>query len=243
VRVIRVSDGRDEAVPMASRAGVWEHSPTISRGRLVWAVGGGLEERPRVLLHRLGASTAPRSLPALPRRRCFTDYDGKYGCRVVNGGVTELELRGDTLAQSVISTADGATRTIELRLVDLDRRTSKQLYSAGAGESGQSFIGVSIDGNALYAYKTCFGDPSGCDRRAGTFRYDFGRGHLALAEESRQLSGFTVDRGRVLVADGGSLRYCELEQGDYPGLPGVQIGPCPIEERALPTRWTSVRRR
>lgn len=101
---------------------------------------------------------------------------------------------------------------------------------------------VSSDGNALYAYKACFGDPSGCVRRAGTLRYGFDTARLELAEDSRQLSGFTVDRGRVLAADGSGMRHCEIVQGDYPGLPGQKIGPCPIEERALPTRWTRVER-
>lgn len=83
---------------------------------------------------------------------------------------------------------------------------------------------VSSDGNALYAYKACFGDPSGCVRRAGTLRYGFDTARLELAD------------------DGSGMRHCEIVQGDYPGLPGQKIGPCPIEERALPTRWTRVER-
>jgi hypothetical protein len=246
VHVIRVSDGHDEAVPAASRPGVREHSPTVSRGRLVWAASGEAFERPRVLLLTLGTTGAPSELPGLPRRRCGEDYRGRFACRTVYGRIGGLELRGSTLAQAVQTRLDRGLDNAgqgELRVVDIKRRTSEQVLSFGTGEAGQALIGLSIDANELYAYKACFGDPSGCNERAGTLRYRFDNGRLELAEDSHQLSGFTVDRGRVVVADGTEQHYCEIEQGDYPGLQNVKTGPCPIEERALPTRWTRVRRR
>ncbi len=239
VRMVRVADDRDDRVAVAARAGRAEHAPTVSRGRLAWVVGGGLRERPQVWLHELGSPAPPVAVPALPRRRCGEHHDGGRRCEPVFGSIGELELRGNTLAQAAFTTTS-FLRTGELRLVDVKRRTSQRLFSFGNGESGQGLIGTSIEADHVYAYKTCFGDPSGCGSRAGTFRYGLRTGRLEIAESSRQLSGFSVDRGRVLVSEGSERLLCELEQGGYPGVPGAKLGPCPVEERPLPRTWAPV---
>ena len=38
VHVLRLADGHDEVLAAAARPGVDEHAPTISRGRVAWAV-------------------------------------------------------------------------------------------------------------------------------------------------------------------------------------------------------------
>lgn len=246
IRVHSIASGEDQLVAPAATPGVGEYAPTLSRGTLVWAVGGGQGQRARVLLSRLSGNRGTRELPGLPRRRCGEHDRGRFACRPVYGRVAELELRGSTLAQVVHTRLDKELDNAgqaELRIVDIEKRTSEQVLRSGTGESGQSIIGLSIDGNVVYAYKTCFGDPSGCNRNAGTLRYRMTERQLHLAEDRRQLSGFAVDRSRVFTADGSERRMCELEQGSYPTLQNPQIGPCPIEDRELPTRWSRVRRR
>lgn len=249
VRIIRVGPGTDEPVTAAARKGVAESAPTVSRGRVAWATGGmvatsGKRLRPHVWLAELDSNAAPVELPALPRRRCGVHFDDGPKCEAVAGTITDLELRGRTLAQ-VASTLHLDMRGGELRVVDVERRDSKQVLAFGAGESGQSLIGLSIDGRYVYGYKTCFGDPSGCFKRAGTIRYDLDRHRAELAADRHQLSGFSVADGTAFRAEGSERMYCEMEQGGYPGVPGLRIGPCPIESGPLPTNWVpaSARRR
>jgi hypothetical protein len=236
------ADGRDRTLSIASRASVDETAPTVWAGRLAWVSRTPGARRPTVLTRRLASAEPPRELPGLPRRRCGRHYDGGYRCVPVTGDIHELELRGPLLAQSAVTEA--FLRDTEVRLVDLRRRTSQRLLQAGIGESGQRFVGVSIDGPYLHAYKTCFGDPSGCERRAGALRSRLSTGALERAEDSRQLSGFAVDGGTTYVSAGDSRRYCELEQGDYPGLAGTQFttGPCPVSVPDPAPRYAPVRR-
>lgn len=242
IRMVGVRDGVDVPVPIAARPDRSEHAPTISRGTLAWAAGGGAEERPRVWRQRLGAAGSPAAVPVLPRRRCGEDPStGGRSCVPVFGSVGELELRGSVLAQAVTS----ATRirgTTELRVVDLRTGRSRLVAGAGTGESGQRFIGPSLDEGLVYAYKTCFGDPSGCNSGAGIVRSGALRGPVELAASRRQLSGFSVDRNRLFAAEGSERRACELDQGGYPGVPGLAIGPCPIEQLPLPVTWRRIGR-
>jgi len=245
VRMIRVAEGTDESVPVAARSGVTESSPTISRGRLAWVTGGtvstaGKRTRPHAWLSELGSDAAPIELPALPRRRCDVQFDDGPKCEAVAGTITDLELRGRTLAQAA-STLHLDSRGGELRMVDLERRDSKQVLAFGAGEAGQALIGLSIDGRFVYTYKTCFGDPSGCFKRAGTIRYDLDRHRAELAADRSQLSGFSVADGILFRSEGAERLHCEIEQGSYPGVPGLKIGPCPIESGSLPGQWTPIR--
>lgn len=239
VRLHEVGSGRDTAFGAAARPGVDERAPSISRGQVAWATGGGLESRPSVWIAREAAP--PIELPALPRRRCGTDFDGRSRCFAPTGTVGELELRGRTLAQTVTTIAPGVIRQSELRLVDVRARTSAQLEAVGTGEGGQTFIGPSIDGRSVFAYLTCFGDPDGCRGSGGWWRSGLDSRRLEHAASRRQLSGFSV-AGVAWLAEGSEDRRCELEQGDYPGAPGLAIGPCPIERSELPERWTAVRR-
>jgi hypothetical protein len=240
VRLHRVADGRDQPVPAAARADRREHAPTISRGRLAWVVGGGQDGRPQVLLQDLGKGTKPVTLPGLPRKRCGENFDGVRGCFPVTGSIDELELRAGTLAQAAFTTTEGAGNTGELRIVDVARRTSERPLGFGAGESGQRVIGPSIEGPHVYAYKACFGDPSGCNRQAGTYRYDLVTHRLELAASRHQLSGFSVDGASAFRSEGNERLACEVDQGGYPGVPGLATGPCTIEEEPLPATWTRV---
>ena len=243
VHLYAFSDGRERTLSIASRASLDETAPTVWGGRLAWVSRTPGAKRPAVLTRVLASAEPPRELPGLPGRRCSRDESGEPRCRTVGGGISELELRGSLLAQSAL--AEAYTRDAEVRLVDLRRRSSQRLLAAGIGESGQRFIGPSLDGPFLHAYKTCFGDPSGCERRAGAFRYRLANGHMELGEDRRQLSGFAVDRGATYVSEGAESRFCELEQGDYPGLTGsaFKIGPCPVSLREPGPQYVPVVRR
>lgn len=245
IRVHELGSGRDEAVPGASRPGIGEHAPTVDRGRLAWSVGGGMTGgTARAFVRDLAASGPGRALPVLPRRRCGEDYDGKRFCAAPAGLVSAMELDGDRLVQ-VVSTFTQRTqaRGEEIRLVDVRARRSQQLVGIATGEGGQRFAGPSLANGALYWFLTCFGDPSGCDRNGGVYRYALGGKRLSRALGPRQLSGFAVTARRVYVSEGSERNLCELEQGEYPGLAGSPvphpIGPCPITAEPLPARWTA----
>ena len=239
VHVLRIADGRDTRVDAAARPGVDETAPTVSRGRLAWVSSTTSAARPRVWLTELEGTSAPTELPGLPQRLCGERVGSGRGCSPVTGRISRLELRGRRLAQAASLSAQGFLRWGQLRVVDTRARTSQVLLQFGAGESGQEVIGPSIDESYVYAYKTCFGDPSGCGSKAGIYRFG-PDGRAALAPARRQLSGFAVDRGGVFASEGRERLLCELEQGSYPGVPGATIGPCPIETRRLPATWRRV---
>jgi hypothetical protein len=242
VHLYSFADGRERTLSIASRVSLDETAPTVWGGRLAWVSRTPAAKRPTVLTRVLASADPPRELPGLPSRRCSRDESGEPRCRTVGGSIDELELRGSLLSQSAVTEA--FLRDTEVRLVDLRRRSSQRLLAAGIGESGQRFVGLSLDGPFLHAYKTCFGDPSGCERRAGAFRYRLSTGRMELAEDRRQLSGFAVDRANTYVSEGSESRFCELEQGDYPGLTGSNftIGPCPVSLREPAPRYVPLPR-
>ena len=136
--------------------------------------GRGSEPNPVVYTKEL---TAPRSRPSVrqpgvPQRRCG-DVDQRVCGPTTGRTVRELELWGKNLAQSV-SYGCGACSGIdqaELRLVDVTRRSSRQVAFQVVGLSGQSLVGPSFATGRLSWYRACLGDPSGCvGGRARPFR-------------------------------------------------------------------------
>ena len=195
-----------------------ETGPTISRGRIAFARTYRFGAGPIVYAKRLIAprSRPSRRLPGVPQRR--------QGKRTARRSVVALELAGDSLGQSVTYDFRGAAgfRQNEIRLVDVDDGTSRQVARMVTGLGVQSFEGLSFAAGYLSWYKAC----AACDQDGsfGPYRYRPGsaylrdRGPLAVAGWS------WFGSGAFRVTTGGGETRCE----------GLAEGGCPIRRIADP---------
>jgi hypothetical protein len=106
------------------------------------------------------------------------------------GALTDVALHGRRLALAAWSPAGGSTGGREeawLQQLDGSRRRLVDRFTSGEG--GQTIVGLSFNGGALYYVKSCFGDPSGCGPR-NAFRYRHGR--HATANAPNTVAGFAV---------------------------------------------------
>jgi hypothetical protein len=206
-------------------------APTIWRGRIAWVrdYGRGSEPNPVVYTKELTAARSRPSLrqPGVPQRRCG-DVDRRV-CGPTSGRtVRELELWGRNLAQTV-SYGCGACAGIEqseLRLVDVTRRSSRQVAFQVVGLSGQSLVGPSFAGARLGWYRACLGDPSGCvGGRAGAFRTTLTAGRYERAPAGPiAVHGF-ADAG---AAGQYQVRGCSEEtQGPFDASCRIELLPAP----------------
>jgi hypothetical protein len=212
------NDTGERAVRNANDPENNDTTPTLWRGRIAWARIYGEQIDRKVVVYTKKLST-PRStpstrLPGVPENRCGdvdTDTCGKTNGRTVFA----LELYGKNLGQTVSYGCGGCSGTsqAELRLVDVNKRTSKQVVFQVVGLSGQSLIGPSFHNGTLSWYRACLGDPAACQGgKAYPYRYEIGTGR-----------GFRAPGGPVRLdgyADTGSVLYevagCNFETaGDF----------------------------
>ena len=174
--------GSGEVRPVRNaNTGLDERSPTIEGGRIAFSRGFDEGENPVVYTKRL---VAPRERPStrlsgVPQRR-----DGRS---TTDRSVSELELEDGLLGQIVTYTYDtaGGFRTNEVRQVELDERSSRQVATLTTGLNGQFFVGLSFAEDYLAWYETSnIGNSS-----AGAYRYQPGRAYR-FAEAPPYLSGF-----------------------------------------------------
>ena len=150
---------------------------TIWRGRIAWSrdYGRGSEPNPIVYTKAL---TAPRSqpskrLPGVPQTR-RGDVDRRVNGPTTGRTVRDLELWGENLALTVSYGCGGCSGIdqSELRLDDVGDGSARQVAFQVVGLSGQTLVGPSFFAGRLGWYKTCLGDPSGCQQgQGGPFRY------------------------------------------------------------------------
>lgn len=163
-----------------------ERAPTIDQGRIAFTrvfdeAEGTREDKPVVYTKRL---VAPRErpstrLPGVPGRS-----DGRA---TTDRSVSELELENGRLGQIVRYTYETAAGflTNEVRQVELDDRSSRQVGRLTTGLNGQFYVGLSFAEGYLAWYET---SNLGNDA-AGAYRYRPGRGYR-YAEGPPHLSGF-----------------------------------------------------
>lgn len=181
----------DEAAPRPVRNANTNHdeiSPTIDEGRIAFTrvypedEADRRDDKPIVYTKRL---VAPRErpstrLPGVPTSR----GDSTTRERVV----TELELEDGRLGEIVRFTCGGfecTDATYDVRLVDLNERSSRRAGNLGAGINGQFLVGLSFAEGYLAWYETSnLGNSS-----AGAYRYHPGRAYR-YAEGPPFLSGF-----------------------------------------------------
>lgn len=162
-----------------------ERAPTVDEGRIaftrVYDEAEGTQDDPVVYTKRLVAPRARPStrLPGVPPRR-----DGRS---TTDRSVSELELENGRLGQIVRYSYETAAgfRTNEVRQVELDERSSRQVGRLTTGLNGQFYVGLSFAEGYLAWYETSnLGNDS-----AGAYRYRPGRAYR-YAEGPPHLSGF-----------------------------------------------------
>jgi hypothetical protein len=177
---------------------------TLWRGRIAWSrdYGSGSEPNPIVYTKALSAprSQPSKRLPGVPQRR-RGDVDRNVNGPTTGRTVRDLELWGENLALTVSYGCGGCSGIdqSELRLDDLGDGTARQVAFQVVGLSGQTLVGPSFFNGRLGWYKSCLGDPAGCQQgQGGQFRY-------ALAARTYQRSPASVRADGF--ADTGTLLY------------------------------------
>jgi hypothetical protein len=190
--ILSLAVGATERPVANANASEPDLDPTLWKGRIAWTriYSGG----PVVYTKTL---TAPRSqpskrLPGVPTQR--------NGSPTTNPTVDALELYGTHLAQSVTYGCQGCTGidTVELRMADTSSAGAEQVAFGASGLSGQSWIGPSFHDGMLGFYKSCLGDPSGCNGNiGGPFRYRYGNRTYTKSTGPHRVDGF-ADAGDAL---------------------------------------------
>jgi hypothetical protein len=179
-----------------------EFAPTLWNGRIAFARGVN-GRRPVVYTAELAASRSRPSqrLPGVPQRA--------RGTRTTDGGIGELELYGDKLAQIVSFQAEG--QLSEVRLVDTSDRATRRLSRVGVGEGGQYFAGLGFAGGHL-AWAFDRGIGGGSPFLPGIYRYRLATGELARAASPR-IVDFQVAGLALFASDGAYMIDTQLESG------------------------------
>src|SRR4051812_29589135 len=213
--ILSLKPGATERQVNNANAAESDLAPTLWRGRIAWA---------RVYPGATGAVvytktlTAPRSqpskrLPGVPQKRNGTATNSR--------SVRSLELYGTHLAESVIYGCRGCSGidTVELRMADTSSGVAEQVAIAASGLSGQSWIGPSFSDGRLGFYKSCLGDPSGCNGNVGgPFRYRYSRRTYEKTTGPHRVDGF-ADAGDALW----EVQGCE--GGENTGCHVVRVTP------------------
>ncbi|MDP9293784.1 MAG: hypothetical protein M3O90_05050 [Actinomycetota bacterium] len=210
-----------------------EFAPTLWKGRIAFARAS--KGRGTVVYTRRLA--APRSrpsepLPGIPRRA--------RGERTTEGGVAELELSGDHLAQIVNFRAQG--QLSEVRLVDVSNRSTRLLARVGVGEGGQYFAGIGFAGGHLaWAFDWAGG---GGSIVPGIYHHRLSTGELSRAGFPRVVDGQVVGLA-LFAADGAYMIDAQIESdgcGEVLGVFPPVFRPCQLI-RSTPLSFRRVRRR
>jgi hypothetical protein len=170
----------------STRRGVLPASPSVWGNRVVWIESGGERGRRTVF-----AARTPGGRPKVIRRLAAGRFVGATA------------LRGNRLALSV-----GQSHPAQIEVQRLDRTRRRVVGHTRSGENGQTFIGLSFVGRALYWMRICAGDPC-----AGVaFRYRDGR--FAHARLARRLVGFAMASSGAYWVTGWWGAFCDvLETG------------------------------
>lgn len=178
-----------------------EFAPTLWRGRIAFARSVTGRARPVVYTTELAAprSRPSQRLPGVPQRA--------RGTRTTDGGIGELELYGDKLAQIVSFQAEG--QLSEVRLVDTSNRATRRLSRVGLGEGGQYFTGLGFAGGHLaWAFDRVGGSPI----LPGIYRYRLATRALARAATPR-IVDFQIAGLALFAPDGAYVIDTQLQSG------------------------------
>ena len=170
----------------STRRRVLPESPSVWGNRVVWVESGGEGGRRTVF-----AARTPGGRPKVIRRLA------------AGRSVDATALMGDLLALSI-----GQYHPAQIQVQRLDGTRRRVVGHTRSGENGQTFVGLSFVGRALYWMRICAGDPC-----AGVaFRYRDGR--FAHARLARRLVGFAMASSGAYWVTGWWGAFCDvLEAG------------------------------
>jgi hypothetical protein len=191
--------------PIRALAGVGrlDHAPAVWGNRLAFA-------RPAphgsdwVYVVPLEAGKRARHIRVrgAPRPECVSPA---RGCRaaLVHPAVTELSLRGSTLAEDVnlglVEDNEMCPRT-EVRVIDLDSRRGHRVRQPYCGEGGQTLLGVSLTATHLIFASICPGDRGLCGHtKTLVYRYGLRDHRIEAAPEPDLLTGIAAEDDDHLV--------------------------------------------
>jgi len=233
------SGGTETPVAGATSRDGSETAPTVWRGRLAFARTYA-HGSSRVYVRPLDAKPSVRSarLPGVPSKEC---NEVQPGCRpVTDGRVPELELRGGSLAESVMFSLRtvGVCGERQVRLVDVTSRRAALVEDTICGLSGQTWVGLSWAGSRLLFAETCEGDPGGCrNANALAYRYTPRTRRTERAKQPEVVLGFAaLDASHALEvrAPNGPDGTCDnyLQDRPRPACSLVSAGPLSYGPRA-----------
>jgi hypothetical protein len=187
--VLSLAGGGERPVRNANDPENDDVGATLWRGRIAWT--RLYDSGPVVYTKTL---TAPRSrpstrLPGVPERRCGPS--GASCATTRDRNVGELELWGRHLAVNVTYTCRPCSGVAqgELRLDDVNERTSRTIARQIIGLNGQKYVGASFADGQLGWYRACAVSERSCRSIVGPFRF-------RLSDATYRRAG-----GPILVAD------------------------------------------
>jgi hypothetical protein len=227
-RIWRTTPAGGSARAVTGSAGTsgFESAPTVWGSRLAFArqyAHGSQVVYVRPL--DAGRNVASTRLPGVPTRECT---EVRPRCLpVTHGTVSELDLHATTLAENVHFPLNsvGICGEGQMRLVDVVAHTSRLVVHTICGLSGSTLVGASLTGPYLIYARTCPGDSSGCEDKAGIlYRY-------RLSDRSVQQSPLSDDVTGIEALSANSViqvRAPESHAGDCVNhLAGTQP-PCQL---------------
>lgn len=190
--------------------------------------------RTRLLAHRASRKGKPFAVSVSGTRVAWAEGPGIYAARV--GGTPRLvkPLKGRTQVggtallghELALDVRPSGSDTEQIQVQTLGGKRRHVVGHTTTGEGGQSLVGLSFSGNALYWSRVCVEDPSGCGHGIA---YQYRNGHYAHARVPVDLAGFAMaTSGAYWVTENsgecfdneGADATCDLEQASLSFVPG-----------------------
>jgi hypothetical protein len=238
--LMRTTVAGNVETPVGASAGVGnlDHAPAVWGNRLAFA-------RPArhgsdwvyVVLLQTGkrVRSALLRLRSAPRPECVVDVGKECFSAHVHPTVTELSLRGSTLAENItlglVENTETCPRT-EVRLFDLAHSRGTSVKQPYCGEGGQTLLGISLTATHLLYAMICPGDQELCEHTKTRVYRDRLRGdhRTEAAPEHDLLTGFAaVDDNHAVEVAAPERAFQEdctrHERATHPQCQLVRVGP------------------
>jgi hypothetical protein len=213
-----------------------DHAPAVWGNRLAFA-------RPArhgsdwvyVLPLEADKRARPVRLRSAPRPECVVDVGPDCFSAHLHPTVTELSLRGSTLAENVtlgvVENTEMCPRT-EVRIVDLADHRATGVKQPYCGEGGQTLLGISLTATHLLYAIICPGDQELCEHtKTRVYRYRLRGDHRTeAAPEHDLLTGFAaIDDNHAVEVTAPERAFEEdcthHKQDTHPRCQLVRVGP------------------
>jgi hypothetical protein len=198
-RLMRTTPAGSVETPIGAMASLGGriHAPAVWGNRLAFALPAPKgSDWVYVVGLEAGKRVRPLRVRSAPRPECI-EPESHCQAASVHPTVTELSLRGSTLAENIrLGFVDGmefCPRT-EVRLVDLAHHRGEQVEQVICREGGYTLLGVSLTATHLLYVSECGGsDQNICDYvKTRVYRYGLRNHRRELAPEHELVAGFAA---------------------------------------------------